>query len=284
MTHPIEDTSEYITDETIIKNESLESLNDSDTDMNAIENENVHEDDQNKYECKICGKNFNSEKGLNIHLSLIHENLYIDDKLKNNCKICQKTFDTPNNLQSHLVSIHQYEATVNKIVSHWHKSDATVQKTIETVNPHEENEMKETSSQNVNKKCELCGKTFCNEGYLKEHINSVHEGIKSFKCDTCGKAFSRAGKLKHHIMTVHEGIKKHKCHICGNCFSEKAKLRRHLLTIHQYVETVHKIENENGGIHKCDLCGKTFSQVYRLRSHINGVHYGGMYWLYTKQD
>ena len=50
-----------------------------------------------------------------------------------------------------------------------------------------------------NRKCETCGKSFLQVGYLKIHIDTVHNGQKDHKCEPCGKAFSRAGSLKMHI-------------------------------------------------------------------------------------
>ena len=46
---------------------------------------------------------------------------------------------------------------------------------------------------------------FFRAGYLKTHINTVHNGQKDHKCDTRDKAFFRGDKLKKHINTVHNG-------------------------------------------------------------------------------
>ena len=38
---------------------------------------------------------------------------------------------------------------------------------------------------------------------LKQHLETVHEGQKTFKCEVCEKDFSQKGDLK----LIHEGIK-----------------------------------------------------------------------------
>ena len=40
--------------------------------------------------------------------------------------------------------------------------------------------------------CESCGKSFPNDGNLKRHIHTVHEGKKDYKCESCGKLFNKA--------------------------------------------------------------------------------------------
>ena len=52
-------------------------------------------------------------------------------------------------------------------------------------------------------KCDSCGKSFSQGGYLKIHINSVHDGKKDHKCDSCGKTFYYSGHLKTHFSSVH---------------------------------------------------------------------------------
>ena len=42
---------------------------------------------------------------------------------------------------------------------------------------------------------------------MRNHITAVHEKARDFICGTCGKTFSRKDKLKEHISSIHEGIK-----------------------------------------------------------------------------
>ena len=56
-----------------------------------------------------------------------------------------------------------------------------------------------------NHKRETCGKSFLQVGYLKRHINSIHNGQKDHKCDSCGKLFFQAEHLKKHVNSIHNG-------------------------------------------------------------------------------
>ena len=54
--------------------------------------------------------------------------------------------------------------------------------------------------------CKECGKGFNDSCKLKEHILTIHEGIK-FSCDSCGKEYLDRRGLKRHIKNVHGNVK-----------------------------------------------------------------------------
>ena len=78
-------------------------------------------------------------------------------------------------------------------------------------------------------KCDSCGKSFTDLGYLKKHVKAQHEGQQMQKCEFCAKSFSA---LKTHIKIVHDGNKDQNCEICGKSFSIKGHLKRHIRTKH----------------------------------------------------
>ncbi|CAB0044839.1 unnamed protein product, partial [Trichogramma brassicae] len=102
--------------------------------------------------------------------------------------------------------------------------------------------------------------TFSIKGYLKTHIESVHNGV-TLPCDTCGKKYSDRSSLRVHIKTVHNGVT-HSCDICGKTFSIKGYLKTHVDSVH------------NGVTLPCDICGKTFTQKSNLQTHIKAAHNG----------
>ena len=61
---------------------------------------------------------------------------------------------------------------------------------------------------------------------MKEHIKTIHEGIKDSRCEICGKLFSQAGAVKYHIKRVHEGVRDYQCDHCGQAFAGKQGLHR----------------------------------------------------------
>ena len=40
--------------------------------------------------------------------------------------------------------------------------------------------------------------------YIKEHVDTVHEGKKLFKCDYCEVRFGRKRQLKRHVSVKHK--------------------------------------------------------------------------------
>ena len=75
-----------------------------------------------------------------------------------------------------------------------------------------------------NYKCDSCGKSFTSAGYLKMHINVVHEGHRNHKCDSCGNSFTQSGPLKNHIKTIHDRQRNYNCDSCGKSFSKSGHL------------------------------------------------------------
>ena len=95
-------------------------------------------------------------------------------------------------------------------------------------------------------KCNFCGKGFSQTGHLKQHISSVHEGIRH-KCEICGKDFSAQYNLQKHIAIVHEGQKNQfQCEKCDKDFSTTNFLHTHVKKSHE--EMVKNIQ-----CHKCSF-------------------------------
>ena len=100
---------------------------------------------------------------------------------------------------------------------------------------------------------------------MRDHIKSIHEGIKEYKCEYCGKEFDKKNNLKKHIIGVHEESTENYnfvCDFCAKRFYSSSHLKRHVLQHHS--------ENKE----KCPICGKTFSVANVLRRHIKIIHEG----------
>ena len=78
--------------------------------------------------------------------------------------------------------------------------------------------------------CNYCGKYVANKHILKEHIDSVHKGIK-LSCPYCKKKIARKRDLRIHINAIHKGIRVD-CKICGAKLYKKQSLVNHLKRFH----------------------------------------------------
>ena len=140
----------------------------------------------------------------------------------------------------------------------------------------------------------MCGKSFSEtaikKGYLKIHIQVVHEKRKPFKCTQCDSCFGIRKSLKKHVLAVHDKVKPHKCPLCDSRFFNKTNLKNHIACVHDeerpfkchicplsfkqkaplksHIESVH----EKRKPFECTICKKSFSRNTELRKHISSVH------------
>ena len=78
--------------------------------------------------------------------------------------------------------------------------------------------------------CKQCLKSFANQHILKNHIKSVHEGLK-YDCDQCEKQYTEKGNLTRHVKSTHNSVK-HACDYCQIPFTIKGNLDRHIQKMH----------------------------------------------------
>merc|ERR1711971_151907 len=144
--------------------------------------------------------------------------------------------------------------------------------------------------------CFMCGKSFSEtaikKGYLKIHIQVVHEKRKRFKCMQCDSCFGIRKSLKKHVLAVHDKIKPHKCPHCDSSFFNNTNLKTHIACVHDEVRpfkcnlcesafhSLRGLKRHVSGVHdkirphQCSQCDKSFSEAGKLRTHISTVHEG----------
>ena len=92
--------------------------------------------------------------------------------------------------------------------------------------------------------CNVCNRKVETRNALDHHLKNCHEeGQKNYKCDSCGKSFKQSGYLKIHIKTIHEGQKNYKCNFCGLSFRDSGHLKKHIKTIHQGQKNYYKCDS-----------------------------------------
>ena len=120
------------------------------------------------------------------------------------------------------------------------------------ISKHTDNEGK----QKCLKKCTYCNYTFLRIRNLKQHIASVHEGVRH-KCDrdSCDFTCIKKDSLIKHIEAIHEG-NKYKCEYC--------KIET---TTMKYLE-IHNRSQHGEKSYLCDQCDAGFTLESKLKVNI----------------
>ena len=229
--------------------------------------------------CIQCPKSFENAKKLKQHIAAEHDRI---DNLKTEyngtemnvskkiykCYQCSKPFGKKSMLKAHILSTHgnpssRYEKVfIDK--EPFQKPKAVTQKGKRKY------------------KCNQCEKLLPLQS-LKNHVESIHNGIKRYKCDKCEAAYNDTRCLKRHVKEYHnevqcdeKSIMKHitvykrtkgisptlfECNDCKKMFKAKGKVIDHVAAIHLGVKN-----------YKCDKCKKAFGYKDTLKKHIDAVH------------
>ena len=242
--------------------------------------------DQGDWKCDLCEKHFCNKGDVKRHVKSVHEK-----KLDFKCDQCERAFSRSHVLKRHIELVHDPNKVpkVKKVINKLQCSVCDGEfKGRRPLKAHMKTEHPELLLKNYI--CPTCGKTFKRPETMRNHIKSVHEGLKEYKCEVCFKEFSLSGNLWTHIRSVHEkqrdfkcdqcpasffqsnGLQKHiksvhegqrdfKCHFCGSLFAAAGNLRQHIQCVHEKLRE-----------HKCDFCEKSFFSSGEKKKHIEGVH------------
>ena len=174
-----------------------------------------------KYTCHLCGKVFGTNQRAFFNRHVDSHNLVGKQKPEFECKQCSKAFFFEIDLRIHLTSTTHgggrtypcstcdYKAYSKRAleyhIAEWHSTER----------PFE---------------CEICGKGFSNERYLKKH-KEVHDSTRKFECSVCKKKF----KSQKHL-TVHDKIHRQEyatqCEYCDAKFVQRQNLKPHIKKHH----------------------------------------------------
>ena len=75
--------------------------------------------------------------------------------------------------------------------------------------------------------CNICLREFIQASTKILHMRAAHKNNKKFTCSICKFQSSYAANLKQHEQSVHQGVK-HNCQICGHVISTRSDLTKHI--------------------------------------------------------
>lgn len=109
------------------------------------------------YKCKECGKSFSQAVSLNLHMRV-----HAAPSMENKCSVCLITFENQDKLIDHM----RVHSALKRFP------------------------------------CPVCSKNFSSSSKLRRHL-PTHTGEKRYNCAMCSKKFSQSSSLNKHIKTVH---------------------------------------------------------------------------------
>ena len=266
-------------------------------------------------------KNKCKEKGLSKEIIKILIRRRIDlkqyEKLKGYCNLCCKSFV---NLKIHTDKIHKRirkSESIERFQIKCKSCDSVFSgKNIQTCQNNLKIHVKTVHEGELNFKCHICEKAFWHPWHVRRHINSKHKQIKPASCDVCGKSFDSERYLKkfHQCRGSHKcnfcnksftekNFQRHKCHkskiddghlkcdVCSKSFTKEEDLIKHdcrnkkcdfcdnyftIKVIHRHMERCQQTmfpSKQTDGITRnlkelsCDACGKSFNRKLYLKHH-----------------
>ena len=137
--------------------------------------------------------------------------------------------------------------------------------------------------------CNVCSEKFETKPQLQKHKKTAHKKVTSFSCEEYSSVYTSRQSLKEHVQSVHEGIKK----VCSNCLKPVLDLTRHIRNQHKneeqrnfhcdicdtnfrtnYILVRHKeIKHLKVKAWSCDLCDKQFGEKRDMIRHKNAIHF-----------
>jgi hypothetical protein len=115
---------------------------------------------------------------------------------------------------------------------------------------------------NLQNKCELCGKILSNKKNLKKHLK-LHSNVRNYICKICNKSYKRSDHLRRHMITHDPEPNYYECEYCLKRFCLNYHLTSHLQNVHGKA----KIK-----VYKCPDCDLCFNKKSKLFLHQKNFH------------
>ena len=221
------------------------------SEMDAFSKNLIEED--LKYKCNKCAKNFYSLNTLEFHKQRDHSQ-------SGSCKLCYAKF-SQSNVVRHMKSIHSSDAHLfdkeieeSQLVHICHCKKKFASENILTY--HKKTEHKE----DIVPYCKLCQYNFKSKANLMSHIGKVHksneekqalknpnidESSFSIWCQFCEKKFLTKDILKNHVFLRHAEERKKDlvCEYCDKTYKVDGKYDNRRANMKVHMKNVHGVDN-----------------------------------------
>ena len=261
------------------------------TDMQASETSRRHyqhpgmSDKRSKsqsFDCFVCGKSFNSEKYLTMHISLHGTVKNADDLLVPEPdspdsatvpspmakQIPEVNGQLPVNITNEQLAqacltphqqLTQQVAALQQQSRQLQQQSALLQQQLQQqktkTNPKKSPPaINRVVSEGGGWSCTLCNKTFAHNSGYKNHMRT-HSNERPYVCTICDIGFKEKYHLKKHNLFIHSTELPEKCRYCGKRFKDSTAVRAH--------ERIHSDERPFA----CRRCTKTFKTSECLWHH-----------------
>ncbi|KYN30540.1 hypothetical protein ALC56_15236 [Trachymyrmex septentrionalis] len=176
---------------------------------------------ESKFKCKVCSKQYATQKGLKKH-ALVHEKKY-------KCDICLKMFYKQENMENHQ-KIHASKPHACQLC---HASFSKSQSLVRHLKSHTEkvNDMIKQINTSERKDNKEPKKEFKSEDDTDNETGPANEADEFenapelYKCEICNQYCSSLKNLRRHAL-VH-GDKKYSCTVCKKWFFRPDTLKKH---------------------------------------------------------
>ena len=239
-----------------------------------------HENEENKFPCRKCGKYFMKLARLKLHLATVDcdvkllqcpncPKMVAREKLKRHlvthddtlyCKTCCRRF-TKDKMILHKAKCELGQTKVKcrdcDLLFHSNNERARHQFLVHDINAQLctlcgkkcqglrdlQIHMKSHGSEEL--PCKHCDKKFKSERHLERHDRSMHQSDseKRFQCSypDCSRAFLTRQSLESH-MNCHLGLKPYQCDVCETRFQNNSNKVAHMKNVHKFSKSSKNIQ------------------------------------------
>ena len=260
---------------------------------------------EQSYKCQFCEKSFSINTNLQRHVRSI-----LTKERPYDCQYCGESSQTSGNLRRHIKRNHKdrkdkssfqvvrpvIESKTLGAVSRAEKiqnleddkEETTIKKqsSLKDIRRTLESEVPEQTRVRGEKKCEYCGKRFPNNGNVRRHIRTVHNGERNYQCSQCERKFQQKSSLERHTGSHERGFSwkagegSYTCDLCDKAFSNKSNLNKHK---NKHTKTTRGSEHKASTIYhpskpdllSCKRCDFKSDQEINIISHFKKVHKPG---------